>query len=652
MRILHSTNTKQIALALLITAQATPFTHAQPIPTQTTLLWEDFEGGSLPAGWQVRPASTCSGQPSWQVGTGPNLSSQYFSIANPTYVVAVNDDGNNCNRSAGDTLLFPQINAAGINQVYLRMWLQYYNACYQGKCDHLYIILSTDGGTTWQIIDSIQQSYNLLATDETHLYYDLSPYVANTSFILGFVYTDDNGWVYGVAIDDVLIYEPLTAEVLLEDFTINKPWYAQGDAPTVTLTVRNIGASTITSMDINILSFQSGTATQFNDYSVTITPLQTVDITLTANNTTLNTTGWDTLFASITQLNSNITDTLSNNLGAGRVFVAHYLGTKRVLFEEFTNASCDPCAAFNPQWTALVKNFIYDQVIPFVYHVWWPGNTDPMYLYNTAMSQERVNFYGVNAVPHPRVDGFAMPLDTAFIRWAIGLIRSWQSFAFIDVQATQQQDTIFQIQVTAYSQQGDVAAFAENDSVLIFVGLGEEMVSYASPPGTNGETQFPWVARALIPTNKGSYWDGTNDTLTLNFTYIVTDTTGVDLDSLYIVAWIQHKASAGVRLVLNARYAQPTQPTTGIAQQPTNQLPIPFQVWTDNNHLYLHASYEATITQAMITTALGQEIMQLPTRHYQSGEQTAISIAHLPTGIYHLYIQTTDGHQWIWRFRK
>jgi hypothetical protein len=38
-------------------------------------------------------------------------------------------------------------------------------------------------------------------------------------------------------------------------------------------------------------------------------------------------------------------------------------------------------------------------------HAWWPGANDPFYLANVAENTARINYYGVNSVPHVCIDG-------------------------------------------------------------------------------------------------------------------------------------------------------------------------------------------------------------------------------------------------------
>src|SRR5437867_4543858 len=76
----------------------------------------------------------------------------------------------------------------------------------------------------------------------------------------------------------------------------------------------------------------------------------------------------------------------------------HRQAQRKVLFENFTSATCGPCASNNPA----LRQWISDNWANLTcvsYHVGWPApGTDPMYLYNQTQSYDRRYYYNVNAV--------------------------------------------------------------------------------------------------------------------------------------------------------------------------------------------------------------------------------------------------------------
>ena len=77
---------------------------------------------------------------------------------------------------------------------------------------------------------------------------------------------------------------------------------------------------------------------------------------------------------------------------------------KKVLMEYATNASCGPCAYYNPgNYDHLKSN--YTNTVAVWYHAWWPGPNDPMFIYNEDEQRTRIEYYGINGVPNYILNG-------------------------------------------------------------------------------------------------------------------------------------------------------------------------------------------------------------------------------------------------------
>lgn len=73
------------------------------------------------------------------------------------------------------------------------------------------------------------------------------------------------------------------------------------------------------------------------------------------------------------------------------------------LHEEFTQASCGPCASQNPAFNAVLAANTA-KATSLKYQTSWPG-VDPMNAQNPTDVQTRVNYYSVNGVPDAIMDG-------------------------------------------------------------------------------------------------------------------------------------------------------------------------------------------------------------------------------------------------------
>src|SRR5436190_1980734 len=76
---------------------------------------------------------------------------------------------------------------------------------------------------------------------------------------------------------------------------------------------------------------------------------------------------------------------------------------RMVLTEEFTQASCPPCASANPTYNAMC-DANPTKLIGLHYQVSWPGS-DPMNAENATQVATRVSYYGVSGVPDSKLDG-------------------------------------------------------------------------------------------------------------------------------------------------------------------------------------------------------------------------------------------------------
>lgn len=205
-----------------------------------------------------------------------------------------------------------------------------------------------------------------------------------------------------------------------------------------------------------------------------------------------------------------------------------FAGSKRmVLVEEATNASCAPCAQQNPAFQAYLNENLKD-VIPVVYHASWPGGNDPMYLKNTGMNNKRVGYYGFGGVPAIAVNGEALGapsnVSTGVSKW-----KDMNSPITLEVFETRT-DKKMDITVNIATDE------AISGKLRIVVC---EQYHYYDNAGNNGEKDFYYLARKMLPDNDGvdiSLEAGGTD----NFIESYTIDDHFNADRMYVVAYIQN----------------------------------------------------------------------------------------------------------------
>ena len=188
---------------------------------------------------------------------------------------------------------------------------------------------------------------------------------------------------------------------------------------------------------------------------------------------------------------------------------------RRVLIEEFTNASCPPCAAQNPAFNATIDaNFEY--LTPIKYQTNWPGY-DPMNVQAQTDVAPRVTYYGVSGVPNGRQNGtlevFPMTSYTAaMIQTAYNTLTPVTMTMTHTLNATY--DSVF-VNVSVTSD----AALTGN--LRLRVAVTEDVITFPSAPGSNGETEFFQIMRKMLPNSTGTATGdfAAGETKTYNFAW-------------------------------------------------------------------------------------------------------------------------------------
>lgn len=169
-----------------------------------------------------------------------------------------------------------------------------------------------------------------------------------------------------------------------------------------------------------------------------------------------------------------------------------------VLVEEFTQASCGPCAQQNPAFNSLLSANT-TKAVSIKYQTSWPG-TDPMNAQTAAEVANRVTYYAVNSVPNAIQDGVVKGTPSNVTQ------------AGIDAEYAV--TSPFTMQLTHWFN-------AANDSIFINceitctqnvtmttprvrIAMIEKTITFTTAPGTNGEKVFYNVMRKMYPNANGT----------------------------------------------------------------------------------------------------------------------------------------------------
>lgn len=174
---------------------------------------------------------------------------------------------------------------------------------------------------------------------------------------------------------------------------------------------------------------------------------------------------------------------------------------RMVLVEEFTQASCIPCAAQNPAFNALL-NLNTAKVVPIKYQTSWPG-ADPMNAQNSFEIGARTSYNGITAVPNVRQDGGIVGSGnpSAYSQTAINSEYAVPSPFTINLSHTfsYDYDSVFiTCQITASMP------FTTAGPLKAHVAMLEQAIHFSSSAGSNGEKDFYYVMRKMYPNAYGT----------------------------------------------------------------------------------------------------------------------------------------------------
>ncbi len=228
---------------------------------------------------------------------------------------------------------------------------------------------------------------------------------------------------------------------------------------------------------------------------------------------------------------------------------------RRALVEEFTNASCGPCASQNPQFNGVLKAN-YDKVTAIKYQVNFPGY-DPMNEQNPGEVDTRRGYYGVNAVPHGTVNGTNIANDCSaydgspFCLSATDVATAYDKLTPVTMSVTHALSANFDSVIINVSVTSDDAL---TGSLKLRVAVTEETINFASAPGSNGETEFFQVMRKMLPSPAGTTTGDFAAGETKTYTFAWKIGYAYDLNQLGAVVWLQND---GTKEVLQSERSLP-----------------------------------------------------------------------------------------------
>ena len=218
--------------------------------SQNILISEDFENSSLPNEWSQHTLSDDGG---WLNGNNDELQSDWWTIQPNGNFIATNDDACDCDKSK-DYLILPLLDLTSVENAIMSFSTYFSGETFQGSTEFATVEYAFANGEPleeleWTVLEEINGNGDSDETVWNSETINLNTLVGNNNVLLAFRYNDGGGWMFGWAIDNVLVYEPtgLNAELTQINVPLN---LAQGTEIYIEGLISNTGADMIESFDV------------------------------------------------------------------------------------------------------------------------------------------------------------------------------------------------------------------------------------------------------------------------------------------------------------------------------------------------------------------------------------------------------------------
>ena len=330
-------------------------------------------------------------------------------------------------------------------------------------------------------------------------------------------FRDDTTSDWGLLVDNV--QTTILPSLDLGVTSLNIPQFIQtGSSHPVTGILHNYGVTTTTSISLKYT---------VNGGAPVATALSGLSIPLGSNYTYTSGTPWVPATAGAYILKvwadningAGVDGNHANDTFTANITVLDSLQAKRVMIEEFTQASCDPCAQAHVNVdTVYTNNMSRSSLVR--YHVNWPGRDCMDSVTLTPFVSARVTYYAVNGVPDAQIDGtYIYPGSGGLSTSAIGAAVSNGSPFKITVTSGYNTATYTYSVSATIKSYGAIAAGLKAYAVLVV-----DTLTYAANQSTEtiSQTIFPQVAEAMFPSSAGTTLAAftTGATQTINSTWV------------------------------------------------------------------------------------------------------------------------------------
>ncbi len=245
---------------------------------------EDFEatsGLALPTGWN-QSVNTVGPDylNGWNTGDNHILGSINFKMSPHTRFIAVNDDRSTGSDNTNSFLVMPPVDLSAVTNPFLSFACCYLNMSFAGYSEQATIEISVDSGAHWVVVETLSATTPGWWKNRV---VNLAAFAGRPSVYIGFRYSDNAGWAYGIGLDDIKVFMPPREDISITAVEPASGSYknyglAAGAIP-LKVSVTNNGGNYIGEFAVGY-QFNSGAIVTTTIAPVTIAPFTTQTFTL------------------------------------------------------------------------------------------------------------------------------------------------------------------------------------------------------------------------------------------------------------------------------------------------------------------------------------------------------------------------------------
>lgn len=255
---------------------------------------------------------------------------------------------------------------------------------------------------------------------------------------------------------------------------------------------------------------------------------------------------------------------------------------RTILIEDFSSATCPPCALTNPIFRAFLEPFGKSVVsVAFQCHI--PVTGDPMYAQNIPDVSTRVAYYAINTAPNCRVDGKISAPGTSNPDHPLNVTASYLN-ARLAVTSPIEINVDHKLLLGSNGAKDSMeiivaiknvsATNFNNANYVLQTAIIERQIRFSKQAASNGEFEFYNVMRKMIPSAAGTK---ILDTIAAGATKIVSFKVSIpayiySYSEIGVVAYVQNNLASS-KEVIQTGISEPkaiTSPYTDLSLEAIN----------------------------------------------------------------------------------